>query len=126
MVCYLVVPFYNYYFLTLFFSCYVCWGTIVFEECSCRNHSGCSDSHSHSSCGSGRRPPLSTSDTQDRRDTVENGQRDYNPVYDNISGMAMAPNAAQRPITDEQDDVTYASIQHRNQEVPLYSTVPPS
>ncbi|XP_045072683.1 uncharacterized protein LOC121555889 [Coregonus clupeaformis] len=65
-------------------------------------------------------------DTQDRRDTVENGQRDSNPVYDNISGMAMAPTAAQRPFTDEQDDVTYASIQHRNQEVPLYSTVPPS
>ncbi|XP_045079323.1 uncharacterized protein LOC123491958 [Coregonus clupeaformis] len=72
-----------------------------------------------------RRPPLSTSDTQDRRDTVENGQRDSNPVYDNVSGMPMAPTAAQRPITDEQDDVTYASIQHRNQEVPLYSTVPP-
>ncbi|XP_045071545.1 uncharacterized protein LOC121577398 [Coregonus clupeaformis] len=67
----------------------------------------------------------STFDTQDRRDTVENGQRDYNPVNDNVSGMAMAPTAAQRPITDDQDDVTHASIQHRNQEVPLYSTVPP-
>uniref|UniRef100_A0A8K9V6A0 B-cell receptor CD22 n=1 Tax=Oncorhynchus mykiss TaxID=8022 RepID=A0A8K9V6A0_ONCMY len=68
----------------------------------------------------------STSDTRDRRDTVENGQRDSNPVYDNISGMTMAPIAAQRAITDEQDDITYASIQHRNQEVPLDSTVPPS
>ncbi|XP_064857207.1 uncharacterized protein LOC115120475 isoform X2 [Oncorhynchus nerka] len=47
----------------------------------------------------------STSDTRDRRDTAENGQR---------------------AITDEQDDITYASIQHRNQEVPLDSTVPPS
>nr|XP_046197732.1 uncharacterized protein LOC124030428 isoform X1 [Oncorhynchus gorbuscha] len=68
----------------------------------------------------------STSDTRDRRDTAENGQRDSNPVYDNISGMNLSPIAAQRVITDEQDDITYASIQHRNQEVPLDSTVPPS
>ncbi|XP_055763668.1 sialoadhesin-like isoform X2 [Salvelinus fontinalis] len=68
----------------------------------------------------------STSDTRDRRDTAENGPRDTNPVYDNISGMAMAmaPIVAQRAIIDEQDDVTYAIIQHRNQEVPLDSTVP--
>ncbi|XP_014037640.1 sialoadhesin isoform X2 [Salmo salar] len=66
----------------------------------------------------------STTDTRDRRDTAENGQRDSNPVYDNISGMAMTPTAAQRAITDEQDDVTYASIQHRNQEVPPDSTFP--
>uniref|UniRef100_A0A4W5M4T7 Ig-like domain-containing protein n=1 Tax=Hucho hucho TaxID=62062 RepID=A0A4W5M4T7_9TELE len=66
----------------------------------------------------------STSDTRDRRDTAENGQRDFNPVYYNVSGMAMAPIEAQRAITDEQDDVTYASIQYRNQEVPLDSTVP--
>ncbi|XP_036798473.1 sialoadhesin-like [Oncorhynchus mykiss] len=68
----------------------------------------------------------STSDTRDRRDTAENGQRDSSPVYDNISGMTMALTAAQRAITDEQDDVTYPSIQHSNQEVPLDSTVPPS
>ncbi|XP_029594576.1 sialoadhesin isoform X2 [Salmo trutta] len=66
----------------------------------------------------------STTDTRDKRDTAENGERDSNPVYDNISGMAMTPTAAQRAITDEQDGVTYASIQHRNQEVPLDSTFP--
>ncbi|KAK6300874.1 hypothetical protein J4Q44_G00289720 [Coregonus suidteri] len=68
----------------------------------------------------------STSDTRDRRDTADDGQGDSSPVYDNISGMAMAPTAAQTADTDYQDDVHYASVHFshsKNQEVPLYSTV---
>ncbi|KAK6300879.1 hypothetical protein J4Q44_G00289770 [Coregonus suidteri] len=51
---------------------------------------------------------------------------DSSPVYDNISGMAMTPTAAQTAATVDQDDVHYASIhfsRSKNQEVPLYSTV---
>ncbi|XP_064800648.1 B-cell receptor CD22-like isoform X1 [Oncorhynchus masou masou] len=62
----------------------------------------------------------STSDTRDRRNTVDNGQQDSSPVYDNISGMTHT--AAPTVDTDNQDNVQYASIQHRNQEVPEYST----
>ncbi|XP_029567201.1 B-cell receptor CD22-like isoform X3 [Salmo trutta] len=68
----------------------------------------------------------SISDTRDRRDTVENGQQDSSPVYDNVSGMAMTHTAAPTVDTDNQDSVHYASIQHRNQEVPEYSTAQPS
>uniref|UniRef100_A0AAZ3RU81 Ig-like domain-containing protein n=1 Tax=Oncorhynchus tshawytscha TaxID=74940 RepID=A0AAZ3RU81_ONCTS len=68
----------------------------------------------------------STSDTRDRRDTVDNGQQDSSPVYDNISGMAITHTAAPTVDTDNQDNVQYASIQHRNQEVPEYSTAQPS
>ncbi|XP_023861073.1 B-cell receptor CD22-like [Salvelinus sp. IW2-2015] len=68
----------------------------------------------------------STSDTRDRRDTVENGQGDSSPVYDNISGMAMTHTAAPTVDTDNQDNVHCASTQHRNQEVPEYSTAQPS
>ncbi|XP_036796020.1 uncharacterized protein LOC110487252 [Oncorhynchus mykiss] len=62
----------------------------------------------------------------DTRDTSENEQRDSSPVYDNISGMAMNPTAAQTSATDDQDGVHYASVhfsRSRYQEVPLYSTV---
>ncbi|KAM9448461.1 sialoadhesin-like isoform 3-T3 [Salvelinus alpinus] len=68
----------------------------------------------------------STSDTRDRRDTVGNGQGDSSPVYDNISGMAMTHTAAPTVDTDNQDNVHCASTQHRNQEVPEYSTAQPS
>ena len=51
-------------------------------------------------------------------------QQDSSPVYDNISGMAITHTAA--PTADNQDNVQYASIQHRNQEVPEYSTAQPS
>ncbi|XP_045074495.1 carcinoembryonic antigen-related cell adhesion molecule 1-like isoform X2 [Coregonus clupeaformis] len=61
--------------------------------------------------------------TSDIRDTAEHGQRDSSPVYDNVSGMAMAPNAAQRADTGEHDDVHYASVHHKKQEVPQHSTV---
>nr|XP_046220015.1 B-cell receptor CD22-like [Oncorhynchus gorbuscha] len=74
-----------------------------------------------------RKASKSTSDTRDRRDTVDtvdNGQQDSSPVYDNISGMTHT--AAPTVDTDNQDNVQYASIQHRNQEVPEYSTAQPS
>uniref|UniRef100_A0A8C7KW78 Ig-like domain-containing protein n=1 Tax=Oncorhynchus kisutch TaxID=8019 RepID=A0A8C7KW78_ONCKI len=64
--------------------------------------------------------------TSDTRDTVDNGQQDSSPVYDNISGMAITHTAAPTVDTDNQDNVQYASIQHRNQEVPEYSTAQPS
>ncbi|KAK6300916.1 hypothetical protein J4Q44_G00290140 [Coregonus suidteri] len=51
--------------------------------------------------------------------------RDSSPVYDNISGMAMAPTATQTAANVDQDDVHYASVhfsRSKNQEVPLYST----
>ncbi|XP_064872758.1 B-cell receptor CD22-like isoform X2 [Oncorhynchus nerka] len=48
-------------------------------------------------------------------------QGDSSPVYDNISGMAMTPTAAQTVATDDQDDIHYASVPF--QEVLLYSTV---
>ncbi|XP_064815759.1 sialoadhesin-like isoform X3 [Oncorhynchus masou masou] len=60
------------------------------------------------------------------RDTADDGQGDSSPVYDNISGMAMNPTAAQTADTDNQDDVHYASVHFsgsKNQEVLLYSTV---
>jgi hypothetical protein len=47
-------------------------------------------------------------------------------VYDNISGMAFTPTAAQTVATVDQDDVHYASDVHsrlKKQEMPLYSTV---
>ncbi|XP_042169120.1 uncharacterized protein LOC121843548 [Oncorhynchus tshawytscha] len=53
-------------------------------------------------------------------------QGDSSPVFDNISGMAMTPTAAQTAATDDQDDVHYTSVhfsRSKNQEVPLYSTV---
>ncbi|XP_064809690.1 B-cell receptor CD22-like [Oncorhynchus masou masou] len=64
--------------------------------------------------------------TSDTRHTAGNGQGDSSPVYDNISGMAFTPTAAQTAATVDQDDVHYASDVHsrsKNQEVPLYSTV---
>ncbi|XP_014038251.2 sialoadhesin [Salmo salar] len=64
--------------------------------------------------------------TSDTRDTSENVQGDSSPVYDNISGMAMAPTTAQTAATVDQDDVHYARVHvfhSENQEVPLYSTV---
>ncbi|XP_071219295.1 myeloid cell surface antigen CD33-like [Salvelinus alpinus] len=69
------------------------------------------------------KPSISTYDTRDRVDTAENGQGDSSPVYDNISGMAMNPTAAQTADPYDQDDVHYASVHHKNQEVPLYFTV---
>uniref|UniRef100_A0AAZ3NQX3 Ig-like domain-containing protein n=1 Tax=Oncorhynchus tshawytscha TaxID=74940 RepID=A0AAZ3NQX3_ONCTS len=62
----------------------------------------------------------------DTRDTADDGQGDSSPVFDNISGMAMTPTAAQTAATDDQDDVHYTSVhfsRSKNQEVPLYSTV---
>ncbi|XP_031673952.1 B-cell receptor CD22-like isoform X1 [Oncorhynchus kisutch] len=62
----------------------------------------------------------------DTRDTADDGQGDTSPVYDNISGMAFTPTAAQTADTDNQDDVHYSSVHFshsKNQEVPLYSTV---
>ncbi|KAM9490186.1 uncharacterized protein ACWYII_002909 [Salvelinus alpinus] len=64
----------------------------------------------------------STSDIKDRAD---DGQGDCSPMYDNISGMAMTPTAAQRADRGEQDDSHYTSVHFsgsNNQEVPLYST----
>ncbi|XP_029595847.1 uncharacterized protein LOC115178712 isoform X2 [Salmo trutta] len=64
--------------------------------------------------------------TSDTRATSENVQGDSSPVYDNISGMAMAPTATQTAATVVQDDVHYASVhfsRFKIQEVPLYSTV---
>ncbi|XP_045568526.1 B-cell receptor CD22-like [Salmo salar] len=70
-----------------------------------------------------KKSSISTSDT---RDTADDEQGDSSPVYDNISGMAMTPTAAQTAATDDQDDVHYASIhfsRSKYEEVPLYSTV---
>uniref|UniRef100_A0A4W5KG30 Ig-like domain-containing protein n=1 Tax=Hucho hucho TaxID=62062 RepID=A0A4W5KG30_9TELE len=64
--------------------------------------------------------------TSDTRDTADHGQGDSSPVYDNISGMAMTPTAAQTADTVNQDDVHYSSVHvshSKNQEVLLYSTV---
>ncbi|XP_029595868.1 B-cell receptor CD22-like [Salmo trutta] len=64
--------------------------------------------------------------TSDTRHTADNGQGDSSPVYDNISGMAMNPTAAQTAATDDQDDVHYASVHFsraKYEEVPLYSNV---
>ncbi|XP_045061194.1 B-cell receptor CD22-like [Coregonus clupeaformis] len=64
--------------------------------------------------------------TSDTRDTADNRQGDSNPVYDNISGMAMTPTATQTAANVDQDDVHNASVhfsRSKNQEVPLYSTV---
>ncbi|XP_045564916.1 B-cell receptor CD22-like isoform X2 [Salmo salar] len=52
----------------------------------------------------------SSKSTSDTRHTADNGQGDSSPVYDNISGMAMTPTAAQTTATVDQDDVHYASI----------------
>uniref|UniRef100_A0A4W5M479 B-cell receptor CD22 n=1 Tax=Hucho hucho TaxID=62062 RepID=A0A4W5M479_9TELE len=70
-----------------------------------------------------KKASISTSDTRDRVDTAENGQGDSSPMYDNIPGVAMAPTAAQTADTYDQDDVHYASVHHKNQDVPLYFTV---
>ncbi|XP_029601582.1 sialoadhesin-like isoform X5 [Salmo trutta] len=64
--------------------------------------------------------------TSDTRHTADNGQGDSSPVYDNISGRAMTPTAAQTAATVDQDDVHYASVHFSGskiQEGPLYSTV---
>ncbi|XP_045564963.1 B-cell receptor CD22 isoform X8 [Salmo salar] len=68
----------------------------------------------------------SSKSISETRDTSENVQGDSSPVYDNISGMAMAPTATQTAATVVQDDVHYASVhfsRFKIQEVPLYSTV---
>ncbi|XP_055769319.1 B-cell receptor CD22-like isoform X2 [Salvelinus fontinalis] len=62
----------------------------------------------------------------DTRDRTENVQGDSSPVYENVSGMAMTPTAAQTAASVDQDDVHYASVhfsRFKIQEVPLYSTV---
>ncbi|XP_029595870.1 B-cell receptor CD22-like isoform X1 [Salmo trutta] len=59
--------------------------------------------------------------TSDTKGTADDGQGDSCPVYDNISGMAMTPTAAQTADTDDQDDVHYTSVhfsRSKNQEVP--------
>ncbi|XP_064815263.1 sialoadhesin-like [Oncorhynchus masou masou] len=64
--------------------------------------------------------------TSDTRHTAGNGQGDSSPVYDNISGMAFTPTAAQTAATVDQDDIHFASVHvshSKNQEVPLYSTI---
>ncbi|XP_029594754.1 uncharacterized protein LOC115177899 [Salmo trutta] len=67
---------------------------------------------------------VSVSPSDDPKSTSVSG--DSSPVYDNISGMAMAPTATQTAATVVQDDVHYASVhfsRFKIQEVPLYSTV---
>ncbi|XP_029601577.1 uncharacterized protein LOC115185207 isoform X2 [Salmo trutta] len=59
--------------------------------------------------------------TSDTKGTADGGQGDSCPVYDNISGLAMTPTAAQTAATDDQDDVHYTSVhfsRSKNQEVP--------
>ncbi|XP_042164288.1 sialoadhesin-like [Oncorhynchus tshawytscha] len=64
--------------------------------------------------------------TSDTRHPAGNGQGDSSPVYDNISGMAFTPTAAQTAANVNQDDIHFTSVHvshSKNQEVPLYSTV---
>uniref|UniRef100_A0A6Q2YVF2 Ig-like domain-containing protein n=1 Tax=Esox lucius TaxID=8010 RepID=A0A6Q2YVF2_ESOLU len=68
----------------------------------------------------------STSNEGNIRDTQNNGQTDFSPVYDNVSDMVMTSTAAQTADTDDQDDLHYASVHYSSsneQEEPLYSTV---
>ncbi|KAL1005696.1 hypothetical protein UPYG_G00062510 [Umbra pygmaea] len=62
----------------------------------------------------------------DRLDTAVIGQRDTSLVYGNVSDMVMTPIAAQTLDTDNQEDLHYASVLHRNQEVSVYVTAQPS
>uniref|UniRef100_A0A6Q2ZHQ6 Ig-like domain-containing protein n=1 Tax=Esox lucius TaxID=8010 RepID=A0A6Q2ZHQ6_ESOLU len=64
--------------------------------------------------------------TSDGHDTAVNGQTDSNPVYSNVSNMALTSTAAQTAETDNQDLLHYSSVHissSKKQEVPLYSTV---
>ncbi|KAL1005546.1 hypothetical protein UPYG_G00060510 [Umbra pygmaea] len=67
-----------------------------------------------------------TSDTRNTRNTVENGQGESSPVYDNISCTLMDSTAGQTADTDNQDAILYTNIFLScpgNQDMPLYSTV---
>ncbi|XP_034150161.1 uncharacterized protein LOC105008438 isoform X4 [Esox lucius] len=64
--------------------------------------------------------------TSDGHDTAVNGQTDSNPVYSNVSNMALTSTAIQTAETDNQDLLHYSSVHFsssKKQEVPLYSTV---